>query len=196
MFAVVKKLERPQVDTRNLILQANSAFKADQLDKSFELFTQAINMTLQISGPMNEEVATCLSNIASIQFKLGDFLQAIELQTKVIVLQERLIGLDHPYVAYNYSTLAMFYHNCAYYSKGFEYMHRALSILKLSAGEYHPEICNIYLNLGLMYQEIQAMQAALDVYQLHLEQTSHIFGDNHIQTASSHQAIAMCNYRM
>ena len=104
-----------------------------------------------MTGPMNEEIATCLGNISSLQFKFGDFLQAIELQTKAIVLQERLIGLDHPHVAFNYSTLAMYYHNCAYYQKGFEYMYRALNILKMSAGEYHPEIGNIYLNLGLMY---------------------------------------------
>ena len=48
-------------------------------------------------------------------------------------------------------------------------MYRALSILKMSGGDYHPEIGNIYLNLGLMYQEIQFMQEALDVYMLHLQ---------------------------
>ena len=84
-------------------------------------------------------------------------------------MQERLIGLDHPHVAFNYSTLAMFYHNCGYYQKGFEYMYRALNILKMSAGDFHPEVGNIYLNLGLMYQEIQALKESLEVYQLHLE---------------------------
>ena len=33
-------------------------------------------------------------------------------------------------------------------------MYRALSILKMCSGDYHPEIGNIYLNLGMMYQEI------------------------------------------
>ena len=196
MFAIIKQIERPQTDTKTMIYQANQAFKAEQLDKSFDLFTQAVNMTVQITGSMHEDVATCLGHISSIQFKLGDFLQAIELQTKVIVLQERLIGLDHPHVAFSYSTLAMYYHNCGYYAKGFEHMHRALAILKMSSGDYHPEICNIYLNLGLMYQEIQAMQAALDVYQIHLNQTLHMFGMNHMQTASSYQAISLCFYRM
>lgn len=41
---------------------------------------------LQITGAMNEEVASSISSIASIQFKFGDFLQAIELQSKAIVL--------------------------------------------------------------------------------------------------------------
>ena len=90
----------------------------------------------------------------------------------------------------------MFYHNFGYYQKGFEYMYRALNILKISAGDYHPEIGNIYLNLGLMYQEIQALPEALEVYQLHLQQMQFMFGENHMQTASSYQAIAVCFYRM
>ena len=48
-------------------------------------------------------------------------------------------------------------------------MYRALNILKMSAGDFHPEVGNIYLNLGLMYQEIQALKESLEVYQLHLE---------------------------
>ena len=66
----------------------------------------------------------------------------------------------------------------------------------MSAGDYHPEIGNIYLNLGLMYQEIQALPEALEVYQLHLQQMQFMFGENHMQTASSYQAIAVCFYRM
>lgn len=49
------------------------------MDRAFELFSQANNLLLQISGPMSEDVATCIVQIAAIQFKFGDFLQAIEL---------------------------------------------------------------------------------------------------------------------
>jgi len=137
-------------------------------------------MLLQVTGAMNEEVATCITNIASIQFKFGDFLQAIELQTKAIVLHERLLGVDHPQVGFSYATLSMYYHNCGYFSKGFEYLHRALDILHSSIGEYHPEIASIYLKMGLVYQEIDNMEAALVAYQHHLEQTRQMFGEDHI----------------
>jgi len=112
---------------------------------------------LQITGPMHRDVAACISKLASIQFKFGDYLQAIELQTKCIVLQERLLGLDSPSVAFSYNTLAMYYHSCGYFSKGFEYMYRSLHILKMCCGDNHPEISSTYLNLGLMYQEIDNM---------------------------------------
>lgn len=53
-------------------------------------------MQLQVQGSMNEDVASCIARIANIQHQFGDILQAIEHQTKAIVLQERLLGLDHP----------------------------------------------------------------------------------------------------
>ena len=67
------------------------------------------------------------------------------------MLQERLLGLDHPIIAFNYSTLGMYYHSCGYFAKGFEYMNRALTILQLAAGDIHPEIASIYMNLAVMY---------------------------------------------
>ena len=58
----------------------------------------------------------------------------------------------------------MYYHNSGYFSKGFEYLHRALGILQASIGEYHPEIASIYLKLGLVYQEVDNLDAALEAY--------------------------------
>lgn len=52
----------------------------------------------------------------------------------------------------------------------FTYMHRALLILSLVAGDNHPEIASVYLNLGLMYQEIDNQQATIDSYSINLQQ--------------------------
>lgn len=88
------------VDVKSLLGQASQALKEQKIDRAFELYSQANNLLLQIGGPMTEEVATCIIQIAAIQFKFGDFLQAIELQTRAIVLLERLLGLDDPQVAF------------------------------------------------------------------------------------------------
>jgi len=47
----------------------------------------------------------------------------------------------------------------------FDYMWRALNLLQLSCGEYHPEIASIYLNLGLMYQEVDNYEASIEALQ-------------------------------
>jgi protein TIF31 len=98
--------------------------------------------------------------MAAIHFKSEDILQAIEFQTKAIIILERVLGIENPLVALNYSKLAMYYHTTGYYSMGFDYMYRSLNIMQLSCGEFHPDIANIYLNLGLMYQEMDNNEAA------------------------------------
>jgi hypothetical protein len=69
-----------------MLASAKQAYKDGSFEKAFELYSSCINSLLQITGPMNREVAACISKLASIQFKFGDFLQAIELQTKSIIL--------------------------------------------------------------------------------------------------------------
>ena len=95
LFSVVKQVKRMNVDIKTNIAQAHQFYIENQLEKAFELYSHVINVILNVSGPINENVATCIANIAQIQFKLGDFLQAIELLSKAIILQEKLLGLDH-----------------------------------------------------------------------------------------------------
>lgn len=79
MLPNVKQLRQRNSDVRSCLAQANQAQKENHLDRAFELYSQAINMLLQITGAMNEDLAGCISSIAGIQFKFGDYLQAIEL---------------------------------------------------------------------------------------------------------------------
>ena len=114
--------------------EAKSFFKEAHLERSFDFFTRTINIMLQVSGPLHRDVASCISKLANIQFKIGDFNQAIELQNKSIILHERLLGYDHPQVAYSYSNLALFYHTCGSPARAIEYMFKALNILKVVCG--------------------------------------------------------------
>ena len=51
---------------RAYLTQANLAQKENQLDRAFELWSQAINMLLQVMGAMTEEVADCITAIAGV----------------------------------------------------------------------------------------------------------------------------------
>jgi tetratricopeptide (TPR) repeat protein len=63
-------------------------------------------------------------------------------------------------------------------------------------GEYHPEIASLYLNLGMMYQEVENHEAAVDALIQYANQTTYMFGENHIQTAQSNSALAQAYYRV
>ena len=79
LFANVKQIKQDPTDVKACLSQASQFHKEGQLDRAFELYSQGINMQLQVQGAMTEEVATSIAAIASIQCKFGDFLQAIEL---------------------------------------------------------------------------------------------------------------------
>lgn len=62
----------------------------------------------------------------------------------------------------------------------FSYMFRALAILQIVAGETHPELASIHLNLGLMYQEVEQIQATIDSYQLSLQQNITMYTEDNV----------------
>ena len=147
-------------DAKSYMTSAKSALKEGFVEQAFEGFSQALNLYLQITGPMNKDVATCIEKIANIHFRMGDFQQAIALQIKVVVLCEKLHGLIHPQTANAYSNLGLYHHSAGLVEKGFDFMFRALYILP----DNHPEICAIYVTLGLMYQDTESNQAAIDCF--------------------------------
>ena len=66
--------------------EAKSAHNQEQYERAFDLYSQTINVLLQITGAINSDVASCISKMANIQYKLGDYLQAIELQSKSLII--------------------------------------------------------------------------------------------------------------
>ena len=59
-------------------------------------------------------------------------------------------------------------------------MYRAIAILKVSAGENHPDIAALYHNLGLMYLDFEHFQAAIDCFLEALYRNLQIFGGKHL----------------
>ena len=71
LLSVNKAVEK---NVRAMIQNAKQTYKQGVFDKSFEYYSSSINSLLQITGPLNKELAACISKLASIQFKFGDFL--------------------------------------------------------------------------------------------------------------------------
>jgi protein TIF31 len=72
-------------------------------------------------------------------------------------------------------------------------MYRSLSILNVVVGDQHPDISSLYVNLGLMYQDVDNHQAAIDCFFEALYRNIHLFGDKHMNVASCYQAIALAH---
>ena len=73
-------------------------------------------------------------------------------------------------------------------------MRKSIKILEVVCGSNHPDISSMYLNLGLMYQDVENFNAAIDCFMDSHYRNVALYGDCHIQVASSDQAIAHAYY--
>lgn len=106
LFADVKTtrgmLGNENADIKKFIANGQNALAEGHVEGAFENFHQVVSLSMQIYGPVSIEIAHSLRRLANLHSKFMEFLQAIEMQTKSIVLTERLLGPDHPEVAESY----------------------------------------------------------------------------------------------
>lgn len=175
----VKTVEIVNKDSRNYIASGKSQQHINP-GLASELISQGMNIQFQVHGPLNTETAACMSRLAQLSFKFGDFGPALSYQARSCLVYRKTLGELHPQVAYGYSTLAMYHHAMGNFERAFKFMYRALFILELSAGTDHPDIAALYLNMAHMYNEINQEQAAMDTYKKALYRYVTLFGENHI----------------
>ena len=66
------------------------------LQGAFELLNEAANLFQNVHGAMSKEVAQCCKLLAVVLFHAEDFGGAIAQGHKELILNERILGLDHP----------------------------------------------------------------------------------------------------
>jgi protein TIF31 len=66
------------------------------LQGAFELLNEAANIFQSVHGALSKEVAQCCKLLAVVLFHAEDFQAAIVQGHKELILNERILGLDHP----------------------------------------------------------------------------------------------------
>ena len=102
----VRHIEIVNYDYKSLISNAKTSMKEGYFEQAFDYLNQAININLQIAGPINKETASWLSKLSDIHYKFGDYSQAIQLQIKCVILNEKIFGKIHSQTAKSYASLA------------------------------------------------------------------------------------------
>ena len=66
------------------------------LQGAFELLNEAANIFQNVHGALSKEVAQCCKLLAVVLFHAEDYAGAIAQGHKELILNERILGLDHP----------------------------------------------------------------------------------------------------
>eukprot|EP00744_Colponema_vietnamica_P008472 GILI01012081.1.p1 GENE.GILI01012081.1~~GILI01012081.1.p1 ORF type:complete len:386 (-),score=145.35 GILI01012081.1:67-1224(-) len=190
LVPVVHHVEPTSADARELFEQGKRMLAEGRFEAAYELLAQALGVFNQVTGPMFKETAVCYSSLAMIFYRINDFAQAVAHQEKAVIINERMLGLDHPDTIHAHGNLAHYLHAMGDHAKALLHMQRCLYLLELTAGAGHPETISTYVNIATMYQDLSLVELAIRFMAEALKRSEALWGADHPQVAQCHSSIA------
>ena len=124
-------------------------------------FEAACNAYTTCFGPLDHKVAQCYSYLALIFYEIGQYKYAVEHQQRVLIIYQRINGLDSINTAKAHSRLALFLHTNRLYQVALKHLHRSLFLHQLIGNTITPSVAAIYANLSTIYIELSNFKQAL-----------------------------------
>ena len=122
---------------------------------------------------------------------LGNYSQALEWYQKALVIEEKVLGKEHPATAATYNNIAWVYDGQGDYPKALEWYQKALAIKEKVLGKEHPDTAATYNNIACVYDEQGNYPKALELNQKALAIYEKVLGKEHPDTASIYNNIAV-----
>jgi protein TIF31 len=188
---IVKHSTPKSMAAQGLLEVGKQQLMTGQMESAFEFLSQAIVMFQQVKGPMNKEVATCFSYLATILFHASDLPQAILHQHKALIISKRVLGVDSGAACQIHQLLGMLCHNVGQSEFGLKHFLRARYLCELVCGFDHPDMATIMTNISMMYQDMHDTQRSVTFLQEALRINEAVLGPTSLQTAQSHHALAV-----
>jgi protein TIF31 len=156
LFPLVKNCEPLVVFAggHNLLHTAMTQLQNGNLGLAYELAQEASKWMGQVTGPVHTSTCQAIEIMASVLVQYGDNEVAIATMSKKLSLDVQLFGLDSSDVMQGHTFLGTMYHEMNNFEAAVAHLQAALYILRLMAGNKHPEIANIYFRLAVIYHDV------------------------------------------
>ena len=127
---------------------AQQFIDAAQWQAALPLYVQLSNVIEKELGPEHPELATCLSNLASLFQATNRLAEAEPLMRRALAIDEKNYGKDHPKVALDLNNLASLLQATNRLAEAEPLKRRALAIDEQSYGKDHPKVALDLNNLA------------------------------------------------
>ena len=134
--------------------------------------------------------AITLTHLAEAYRFIADYDKAMSLYLKVLEINEKVFGKDHPATAASYNNIATVYFDQGDYAEALEWHEKALSIFEKILGEEHPATASSYNNIAMIYHSQGDYPKAFEWFEKVLALREKILGVEHPDTAGSYNNIA------
>ena len=116
---------------------------------------------------------------------MGDYAKALLLFERVLAINEKALGPQHPNTAMSLSNLATVYNSMGDYAKALPLYERAMAINEKALGSQHPNTATILDNLAQLYRNMGDYDKALSLRERALAIREKSLGAEHPDTAMS-----------
>ncbi len=134
------------------------------------------------NGEETLSLTILMKSLATLYRQQGRYAEAETLFQKALVIQQKLLGFEHPVMADSLNGLARVYLRQKRYTEAEPLFQRAITIQKRHLGNEHPDVATNLQNLANLYQK----QERFDEARILLEQAKPILekalGENHPAT--------------
>jgi hypothetical protein len=177
-FPVVKDFKLPSEVHRPIFDQAEGFFKAGNFLDAAEKFRQILYLSNEVYGSINPYAGIAQKRLAEIAYLEGDYLSAISLVQRSIIVNEKLYNYDTNIVANSYAELSTYYHLIGQDYLAFKHLFRSLEIINFTYPKNHPELSNRICNLAMYYVDVDLLDYAKDVMEQNIKLNSNFFEDD------------------
>jgi tetratricopeptide (TPR) repeat protein len=123
------------------------------------------------------------NTLALVLHALGDYTGARVLLEKVIQLEERNFGLEHPSVAVSYSSLALVLRDLGDYKGARDLLEKAVQLAERHYGPEHPTTAINYSNLAVVLKDLGDDESARTLLEKAVQLAERHYGPEHPFTA-------------
>ena len=118
-------------------------------------------------------------------YQAGRYAEAVTLVQRILAIQEKALGPDHPDVATSLNKLALLYQAQGDYRSAAPLFQRSLAIREKALGPEHPDVATSLNNLGGLYKDQGDYGRAAPLYQRSLAIVEKALGPEHPHFATS-----------
>lgn len=165
-------------------------------DDGLRTWQACLYLTAATFGPEHPNMATLLSNLATIQKAKGDLPGARQSMERAIEIKSKHFDLDHHAFAISYSNLATIQQDQGDLPEARKSMERAIEIKSKHFDSDHPTFATSYSNLASIQQAQGDLPDARRSIERAIEIRSKHFAPDHWTFATSYNNLAMILYEL
>ena len=164
---------------------------------TYEIVRERIILTEDISrffiknSREDADAGALFNSMGEVYHAQGNYDRALEFFEKVLVIREKVLGMDHPGTAITYNNMASVYYALGDYEKALEFLEKARLIQENVLGMDHPDTASTYNNIAGVYHDLGDYEKALKFYEKAQVIKENKLGKEHPSTAATYNSIAI-----